>query len=263
MRINILAFIACITFCAPAFAVEDETACMAEISLTSALVEEAGGAEFTFFHTDEGAVLIGALSPTRENVDVADGAAGSVLFVRTEDGAWRAFLPQAGESIVGMYRAETTGEIVLFTQWQSGGPGQSWTMIRMPAPGSVAPTAASCQRIAFPATLNQPVWANEFLSLADFDIDARGRGEIIGSAHIDRDGREQHWWFAYRTNNDGLTWSDPRRISRERAARAGLFAPLEELPASVGLISELLNAANDMAAAPFEDMTVTGTRTPN
>lgn len=222
-------------FAAPAFAAEEteEAACMSPVTITQPLVAEATqwnlqgyagvGALPTF--------VVGWISPTGVIED--DGSTGAVVFVRNGDGSWRAFAPRSGEGLVGVYGAEN-GALVFVTMWQTEGPGQTWTILR----SSDGLQTGACTEVHFPATLNQPSWANEFLSLRDFDIDARGRGEIIGHAAREQPDDE---YYLYRTRDHGQTWSSPRRLRSEREARAGLYTPLfsEESIAPPELVAEL------------------------
>lgn len=96
-----------------------------------------------------------------------------------------------------------------------------------------------CGTIDFPDTLNQP-WANEFLALHDMDIDARGRGEIIGEARTDR---EINPSYVYATRDGGATWGAPRQISRPREARRGLYSEVEDTSPPEALLAELTRYA--------------------
>jgi hypothetical protein len=159
------------------------------------------------------------------------------MFVRNADASWRAFMPRAGESVVGVFAAPS-GAMIVVTQWQSEGPGQSWMLLRSPD----GLQTGVCNEIDFPAALNQPTWANETLALHDLDIDARGRGDIVGIARTDDRG---NLWYAYSTRDHGETWSAPRRLSGERAARAGLYTSVleDESTAPAGLVAELTRYA--------------------
>lgn len=221
-------------FAAPARA---EETCMAEIPISQALVAEA--AKFEWRGSDARgrapAFLLGLLHYLRDDEALAGGAHGGLLFLRDQSGEWRAFLPRAGENVVGAFVAPSTGAVMLVMQLQTEGPGQSWSLVR----ATEAPAAASCTEIAFPAELNQPVWANEYLEPHDFDMRANGRGEIIGVARVEREGSEHVWAFRYRTRDAGATWGPPTRMARERAARAGLYEALPEGPAPAALVAHL------------------------
>jgi len=227
--------IAVAAFATPVVAIEPHMQCGASLAITPHLVEASGQSEFRQAITpgDGPALLFGAVSPMRDIEGLGEGLAGTILFVRDDAETWRALFPSPWESEVALY---ATGEdLALFTQIQTEGPGQSWTLVRT-KDGFLN---LRCAVIAFPTELNQPNWANEFLDLVDFDIGADGRGELIGAARLDRDGREIVRHYLYRTHDDGQTWSPPVRISLERAARGGRFAPVELAPASVGVIAEL------------------------
>lgn len=215
---------------------QDEQLCMASVPITEALVSDAAYSAFNGFASAGAApaFLLGGLSPTRDREDAHD-IHGTAVFVRDGE-AWRAFLPRPGESVIAAYRA-TNGALIFLTQWQSGGPGQSWTLLR----SSDGLVTGACSNVAFPQTLNQPTWANETLHLVDLDIAANGRGEIIAHADTEDDGP---MWFRYRTRDHGATWSDPQRLRNERAARAGEFTALDvEAAAPAELVSALQSYA--------------------
>ncbi|MES1200279.1 MAG: hypothetical protein ABUS57_02375 [Pseudomonadota bacterium] len=228
-----------LALCAPAFAEEndDNDTCMVETPVNAALVEAAGENGFTAVpNAISPAILHGALSATRDT-DEADASAlhGAVFFVRNAAGEWRAVLPSAGEDTVAVYSAPTTGALIVLTMLQTEGPGPAWTLIRS-TDGFVT---GDCTPINFPAELNHPDWANEFVELKSLGIDAHGAGELIGVAHTERGGHDADWWYIYRTRDGGATWSAPRRISREQAARAGIYQPVEDSPAPEDQVQDL------------------------
>lgn len=222
----------------PPAAAQDEAPvpCMSETPVTAELVAELSqyGWQGTEARGLAPAFLIGSLWYLRENQALADGAHGSVVFVRGATGAWRAFLPAPGESLVGAYVAPNTGAVILAMQLQVESPGQSWTLLR----SSDGLATGACTEIAFPAALNQPNWAGEYLTLNDLDLRANGRGEIIGAANIERGGRATTWAYRYPSRDGGATWGAPSRISRVRAARAGLYESIGE-GAPAALIDDL------------------------
>ncbi len=226
-------------FCAltsTALAMEDEPQCMAPLAITAELVAQAGHYQFSGYE-GSGAIpafLVGSLSSSRDTED-RDEFFGAVVFVRGADG-WRAFMPMNGEDVVAVYAGEG-GAIMLATMWTTEGPGQSWTLLR----SSDGLATGACTQVAFPATLNEP-WANEFLDLTDFDINARGRGEIISVANTEARG---DLWYRYSTRDHGATWSAPQRLSRQREARGGVYRRImsEEAPASPALVADLTSYA--------------------
>lgn len=229
-----------LAFAAPAFAQDDDeaAACMTPVPITQALVEEAGRYEFSGY-AGAGAVptlLVGWVSPSGVMQD--DAETGSIVFVRNADASWRAFSPHSGEGVVGVYAAPS-GAMIVITQWQTEGPGQSWTLLRSPD----GLQTGACTEVRFPGTLNQPAWNNDTLSLHDLDVDARGRGEIIG---LERNEEHGERWYLYRTRDHGQTWSTSRRLAAERDARAGIYQPVldeEHSPASPELVAELTRYA--------------------
>lgn len=230
-RVLLAAFGASIAFAANASA-QDEQLCMAPVPITEAIVQDIGMYDLHGFASEGGApaFIIGHLSPTRDREDAQD-IHGAAVFVR-EGETWRAFLPRPGESVIAVYRA-SNGGLILLTQWQSEGPGQSWTLLR----SSDGLATGACADIGFPNTLNQPTWANETLNLVDLDIAANGRGEIIAYADTEDDGP---MWFSYRTRDHGATWGDPQRLRRERQARAGAYTALNlEADAPADLVASL------------------------
>lgn len=229
---------------APARAHDERPACMAPIAISSELVIEA--ARFGWRGGEARgaapAFLIGELYYLRDNQELAGGVHGSVVFVRGAGGVWRAFFPMPDEALVGAYVATSTGAVMLATQVQTEGPGQSWTFVSL----SSAMAAGECHEIAFPDALNQPAWANENLELHDFDVSTDGRGEIIAVARVERQAAEQSWVFRYRTRDAGATWAKPSRLARLRDARGGLFEPADgQTPPA--LVAEL----ERFAAAPL------------
>jgi hypothetical protein len=237
VRVLAAAFFSSAFLCAPALAQDDETeapGCFVEIRVTEALVRDAGMFDYHGF-AGEGATpafVTGGLSPTRDTENAGE-VHGTAVFLRDASGAWRAYLPRPGESVIAAYASHDSGAIIFITQWQSEGPGQSWTLLRS-ADGLAS---AACTNVDFPDALNQPNWSNESLDLVDLDIAANGRGELIGQASWER---ERDAWFVYRTRDDGATWSAPRKISRERQARAGRFTPIAvDAPAPEVLVADL------------------------
>lgn len=230
-RILLAALAATVALSANAYA-QDEQLCMAPVPITEAIVQDIGMYDLHGFAADGAtpAFLVGYLSTTREREEAQD-IHGATVFVR-EGEAWRAFLPRPGESVIAVYKA-TSGALILVTQWQSEGPGQSWTLLR----SSDALATGACTDIGFPDTLNQPSWANETLNLVDLDIAANGRGEIIAYADTEDDGP---MWYSYRTRDHGATWGDPQRLRREREARAGIYTALNtEADAPADLLASL------------------------
>ncbi len=225
----------------PAIAQEGiSSECMAQTPVTAGLVSELS--QYDWRGTEGRGLgptfLIGSLWYLREDQAVAEGAHGSVVLVRGAGGDWRAFLPMPGETLIGAYVAPSTGAVVLATQLQTEGPGQSWTLLR----SSDGLATGACTEIAFPAALNQPNWANEYLSLHDLDIRANSRGEIIGAANIERGGQAAIWVYRYRSRDGGASWGPPSRISRAREARAGLYESIGE-GAPAALVADLQSYA--------------------
>jgi len=203
---------------APAHAVnaEDAVVCAAPRPVTARLVSEAGDLQSIAGRPD---ILVGHLSASRDTPDDAQETNGAVLFLKHADG-WRAVLPQNGENEVGVYTAP--GALVLITQLQTEGPGQSFTVVRT---GDNFATA-TCATLPFPDALNKPTWNMEYLTPHDLDIDARGRGLLVASAALERNGEAPRTlWYSYATRDNGRTWRAAKRIGGQRSAPAGLFTP--------------------------------------
>lgn len=216
---------------APAQAVEAEDAvvCAASRPVTAKLVADAGDLQSLTGRPD---ILVGHLSYMREPEEEAQETNGTVLFVKHAAG-WRAIVPQNGENEVGVYTAP--GALVLVTQLQTEGPGQSFTVVRT---GDNFATS-TCATLPFPAALNKPTWNMEYLSPHDLDIDARGRGLLVASAALERNGEAPRTlWYAYATRDNGRTWKAARRISSARNAPAGLYTPATPV-AAPALVADL------------------------
>lgn len=229
MKILAAALVITLTALSTAFAQEEHPACMAPLPVTADLVRDAGFYDLSGF-AGEGAApafVLGTLSPTRDAEDAQD-VHGAVLFARDVSGdvsgTWRAWQVQPGEGVAAVFVAPASGDVMFITMWDSEGPGQWWTLVRTNA----AFEKLTCTMVRFPSALNQPSWANEFLSVEDFDIRANGRGELIGSAQVERDGAQKVWWYRYRTSDNAATWGNPARTSAGRAAPAGPFTKVDE-----------------------------------
>lgn len=207
--------------------------CAAEIPLTAKLVADALDLRSVDARAD---MLIGALSYMREPSEDAETASGAVIFVKRA-GAWHALMPQNFQDEVGLY-AGTDGSLALLTQHQVEGPGQSFTLVRT----KDAFAKATCATIDFPAALNQPDWQNETLTPYDFDLSAKGRGTLIASADVTRNGVDKTLWFSYETRDGGRTWRKPVVLTKARKATAGLYEPAKLAPAPA-LVGDLTASA--------------------
>ncbi len=185
LRILLAALGASAIFIAPALAQENEELCMAPVEITEALVRDAAMFDFRGYAGEAAApaFVTGGLSPLRDSEDAAT-VFGTVVFLPDGQGGWRAFMPRPGESVVAAYAARESGAMILVTQWQIEGPGQSWTLLR----SSDGFATGECVTIDFPDALNQPSWTMETLELRDLDIAANGRGEIIGVSNTENHG---------------------------------------------------------------------------
>lgn len=229
--ILVLSTIFAAAFAASASA-QDERVCMAEVAITPAIVQAAGQSDWGAYGSEGAspAFVSGYLSPTRDAED-AETVSGSIVFVRA-GGGWRAFLPSPGEGIVGVYAAPASGAMIIATMWGSEGPGSSWTLLR----SSNALASGACTIVAFPESLNQPLWANEYLDLADLDISPRGRGEIVAVARREN---ESELHYLYETRDGGVSWNKPRAIRQNRPARGGAYVAVEATQPPDALVVEL------------------------
>jgi hypothetical protein len=237
LRIFALAGAAAFVFALPARA-QEQGACMAEVPVTAALVAETAHFDWRGqdAHGAAPALLVGMVAPELEGGDIDAGAPGGIVFVREAGGAWRAFQPAEGEAVVGAFTAPSSGALVLVSQLQHEGPGQSWTITRADATGA----HASCTEVPFPAELNQPDWENETLALVDLDIKKSGRGEAIGAAEVTREGVARTWRYIYRTRDGGASWDGPERLARMREPRPGLYDAMDQAaPAPAALVDAL------------------------
>ncbi len=149
---------------------------------------------------------------------------GLILLAKSSDG-WRAFPIEEGGASQGVFVAPEEGRLAIVSMLSREGPGQSFTL----AQSDDGLRTLRCTEIPFPAELNKPAWANEFLTPDHFNIDAKGRGTLIGSAFVDRNGREQTLLYRYTSNDGGLTWSAPKRINhRVRRPPDGIFTQLPD-----------------------------------
>ncbi len=199
-----------------------EAPCVRPLELTPTLVASALEPEAKGLALSEkgSAVLLGRRPFERvgEGGERLSPSTG-IVFLRGTDGAWTGYLLREGEEIFGAFVAPD-GLLFALAMWATEGPGSSWTLTRL-GPGG----ARGCVTIPFPATLNRPFWANEFLEVVDLDVDARGRGELIGRLDSDVGGKS---WFLYATADGGETWGPPRRLKGERSARGGRLKPVAE-----------------------------------
>lgn len=241
MRIILATVMASLGLCASAIAQDDPNippvndSCMVEAPVTQDLVAAAGVNGFTAVpNTLAPAIVHGGISATQA-ADRGDGAHGSIFFVRDVHGEWRAFFLAESEDAVGLYAAPSTGAMIVVTMLQTEGPGPSWTLVH----SDDGFATGFCSVVNFPHALNSPDYRGEYLEISDLDIDARGRGEVVGVAHVERDGRDRELWYMYPTRDGGATWGAPRRLSRQRPARRGLYEAVADAPAPDDLVQDL------------------------
>jgi hypothetical protein len=138
-----------------------------------------------------------------------------VLFVRKGAG-WVLIAPNDGEEDQGLFASSQSGEVFIVTMIAIEGPGSNYTLVR----ASEGFSKFDCLTIPFPRSIKNP---DEYLSLEDFNIDARGNGRLVGSARIERGGRPQVWWFQYLTTDSGRTWSAPIKLAGKPGNIRGIY----------------------------------------
>jgi hypothetical protein len=242
LSLPILVLAACEPALAPVALRNDAQGCFIELPITEQLVEESSPDQMTTFAatTPNPAFLIGHLSYLRaynREPPAADDSYephGGVLYVKSE-GGWRAILPSEGEAAVGVYVSPGSPDVYVLSQLQVEGPGQSFTLTR----STDGLASAACQVIDFPADLNQPGWAMEYLTPTGFQIDRRASGTLTASAELDQETDKSFTaWYQYTTTDGGATWSAPVRTDTQPAPLKG---PLVEAtaPAPADLIADL------------------------
>ncbi len=212
-------------------------ACLREIPITAQLVADARAQPVQGFagNAKIPSFLLGHLSYLREAAqsDDGEGVHGAVLFV-PEGGAWRAFLPAEGESVLSAYVSSSSPLVIIVTQLQIEGPGQSFTLMR----SEDGLRSADCVILPFPKALNKGSWKSEYLELRSLQINARGKGRLIASALLgaDTDHPQTRWW-RYRTRDLGKSWSRPRALPGALGPRPGILIPVSETAAPARLES--------------------------
>lgn len=193
----------------------DLPACGARLPITRALLDQAG--MFTGTTTRRGnAVLIATLRPPM---------LGTLAFVRTQR-SWRAYAIEANGAVQGVF-ATSSGDVFAWSMLSTEGPGSSYRGMSIGG----ATGSRFCTGVRFPASLNQPAYANEYLSLHDFNIDRRGRGAVVGLLERDVGGGSNALYYRYATVDHGRRWQRPV-AARKPAPVAGRYRALpESLPA--------------------------------
>lgn len=165
------------------------------------------------------AVLVGALPGPM---------LGTVAFVRTQR-VWRAYAVESQGAPQAVYRTRG-GAVFVWSMLSTEGPGSSLTGFAI-APGG----KRFCTGITFPAGLNRPQWANEYLELTRFNLSAAGRGVLVGRAS---DGPLRRWRYVYRSGDGGRHWSAPQHRVQSPPA-PGDYRPLSLGHAPAALVASL------------------------
>lgn len=159
---------------------------------------------------------------------------GTVVFIQEGD-QWHTYPVAAGHEVEGIYSTPAYDRIMLFSMWAIEGPGDEYTVLR----GKKQLASIDCLKMGFPKDLNQPLWASEYLSLHDFNIDKDGNGALIGVANLERDGHEQQRFYQYTTRDWGKTWGKPTPIKSPAAKLPGVFQPAKETVPAPQLLDSL------------------------
>ncbi len=160
-----------------------------------------------------------------------------VVFIQRA-GRWQLYPVAEGHRIEGAYSTPAYDRFMLFSMWGVEGPGTEYTVLR----GKGQFAGVDCVTVAFPAGLNQPAWANEYLVLEDFNIGKDGSGTLIGSAYRERDGNKTKDWYRYTTNDWGKTWGRAVQVDDTIKALAGVFQPVIKVKPSRELLDSFLGS---------------------
>jgi hypothetical protein len=140
---------------------------------------------------------------------------GSVLFVK-RDAKWTLVAPSDGETDQGIFVSPQSDEVFIVTMIAIEGPGPSYTLVR----ASDRFNKFDCLTIPFPDSVKSP---ESYLELQDFNLDAQGKGSLVGSASIERGRRSEVLWFRYSTSDSGRTWSAPVKLAGKPKKIPGIF----------------------------------------
>lgn len=219
-------------------------ACLREVALNAQLVADARAYPMQGFAGDAHtpAFLIGHLSYLREAAQAGEeeGVHGAVLFIE-RGGSWRAFLPEAGETALAAYVSKAAPLVLIVTHLQIEGPGQSFTIMR----STDGLRSAECAPLAFPKALNRDGWKSEYLELHSLQMNARGKGRLIGSAQLGADtARPKTRWWRYRTRSGAKRWSRPHALDGARAPKPGVLTLVqsEAPPAMIASLASFTQA---------------------
>ncbi|BAT60181.1 hypothetical protein GJW-30_1_02717 [Variibacter gotjawalensis] len=138
-----------------------------------------------------------------------DAGGVSLLVKRGND--WRAYGVQSGGGLQAVRYDRKSGTVIVFSMLSREGPGQSFTVLT--AQDDL--TSIACADIRFPDELNDPVYAGEYVDFSDFNVDAVGKGALIGRATFERNGAEVKRIYRWSTPDRGRTWSKPETLEQE------------------------------------------------
>jgi len=140
----------------------------------------------------------------------AKDADGTLYGFVKNAGAWRTYRLARKADEVGSFFDPGSRRVVLWTMWASEGPGASFDGVAFDSEGK----PQFCTSAVFPAELNKPSWAAEYLTMENFNVDADGVASIVGEASIDRTGVEEKRTYTYRSKDGGRTWDTPKRVKK-------------------------------------------------
>jgi hypothetical protein len=153
---------------------------------------------------------------------------GTVLFVKRGP-AWVGYAIEDGGAIQSVKQSDHDRTVIAFSMLSREGPGNSYTVL------STRDGFASivCSSLQFPKELNEPMYLNEYLAFVDFNMDTSGVGTLIGSAHIERDGQSITRTYRYRTQDAGVSWSEPELMEALARPLSGVLRDAGRAPVDV------------------------------
>lgn len=161
---------------------------------------------------------------------------GTVVFVQRA-GHWQMYPIADGHLVLDAFSAPDAGRFMLFTMFGIEGPRAEYTVLR----GKGQFADMDCGSVVFLENLNKPVWANEYLTLEDFNIDKDGNGVLVGSVYREQGGEEVKDWYRYTSTDWGKTWSVPALMDLPGQQRLpGVFLPVVGTDPTRELVDNLL-----------------------
>ncbi len=141
---------------------------------------------------------------------------GTIVFYQ-QAGQWQARVMEMGTSATQVYTNPEQDAYWIFFMHTSEAPGNIQYL-------HLTPETARCGDLIGPDELNQPGWAMEFVELDSFNLDAAGKGIVLGSAVLDQETENAHTqWYAYHTTDNGKTWSAPQATQAPSQPPQGIW----------------------------------------